>query len=206
MRKITLKFAETQLQRELSALHGIDELPLSDKKGGHYNPEVALRARGGEGANMDSSISTVGGKYLPPSMRGGDQSDGNNNNNNRRFGGRGEEDTITLRVTNISEDAQERDLHDLFKTFGQLNRVYLGKDRETGASRGFAYVTYQNREDAERAMNKLNGFGYDHLILKVEFAQSGGSSRDAGSENVMKYASGYGKALPQGWKIYLFIL
>ena len=79
--------------------------------------------------------------------------------------------------------------------FGKLNRVYLAKDRETNTSRGFAFVSYYNRQDAERALEKLQGYGYAHLILYLEWAKPSG--RDAGSENVMRYASGYGKALPQ---------
>jgi len=110
------------------------------------------------------------------------------------------DDSNTLRVTNISEDAQERDLQDLFKKFGQVSRVYLAKDRDTGVSRGFAYVSYIRKEDAETAMQMLNGYGYDHLILKVEWAhpQEGEKSNAPPGGDAMRYASGYGKSLPQG--------
>lgn len=37
----------------------------------------------------------------------------------------------------------------------------------TGESRGFAFINFTHRDDAQRAINKLNGFGYDNLILKV---------------------------------------
>ena len=36
---------------------------------------------------------------------------------------------------------------------------------------GFAFVSYVKREDAARAVSNLNGFGYDHLILSVEWAK-----------------------------------
>ena len=36
---------------------------------------------------------------------------------------------------------------------------------------GFAFVSYHNREDAARAMEALNGYGYDHLILNVEWSK-----------------------------------
>ena len=111
---------------------------------------------------------------------------------------RGDRDeSNTLRVTNISEDAQEKDLQELFRRFGNLTRLYLAKDKDTGTSRGFAYVSYARREDAEKAMKSLNGFGYDHLILKVELAAPS-SKEDVGSHSVYKHMSGYGRALPQG--------
>ena len=38
-------------------------------------------------------------------------------------------------------------------------------------SQGFAFISYQYREDAQKAIENLNGYGYDHLILKVEWAK-----------------------------------
>ncbi|MFS8009144.1 putative transcription factor interactor and regulator CCHC(Zn) family [Helianthus anomalus] len=40
----------------------------------------------------------------------------------------------------------------------------------TGMSRGFGFVNFMRREDGERAIAKLNGYGYDNLILSVEWA------------------------------------
>ena len=39
-----------------------------------------------------------------------------------------------------------------------------------GESRGFAFINFTHRDEGQRAINKLNGFGYDNLILKVEWA------------------------------------
>lgn len=104
------------------------------------------------------------GAYVPPSMRKGD--------------GKGMDDDRskenTLRVLNLSEDAKEGDLHALFQPFGKLNRVFLAKHRDgdkAGQSKGFAFVTFYERRDAERAMAKLNGHGYDSLILQVTWAK-----------------------------------
>jgi translation initiation factor 3 subunit G len=176
--QITSGLQQGSQGRELQIRMGLD--PDAARKGGLYNPLVAQGGSAGGGP---------GDKYVPPSMRGGG-------------GGQREErdESNTLRVTNISEDAQERDLKDLFEKFGPVMRIYLAKDKETGQSRGFAYVTYQRREDAQAAMNALNGYGYDHLILKVEWSEKAPASRDdVGSQHVTgKYMSGYGKALPQG--------
>jgi len=80
-------------------------------------------------------------------------------------------DDATIRVTNLSESTQESDLRLLFSPFGALNRVYLAKDRVTDQARGFAFITYYNREDAQRAIDAIHGHGYDHLILQVEWSK-----------------------------------
>lgn len=49
--------------------------------------------------------------------------------------------------------------------------MYLAKDPETMQSRGFAFVSYYQKSDAESAMQGLQGYGYDHLILKLEWAK-----------------------------------
>jgi translation initiation factor 3 subunit G len=57
--------------------------------------------------------------------------------------------------TVILEDTTEADLQELFQPFGRISRVYLAKDKETMISRGFAFVSFVHREDAARAMDKL---------------------------------------------------
>jgi translation initiation factor 3 subunit G len=142
-----------------------------------------------ESAPSSMEIGGGEGKYRPPARQaGGGQWGG---------GSQDRDETNTLRVTNISEDTTEDDLKELFRQFGQLTRTYLAKDRETGASRGFAYISFVRKEEAERAMEKLDGYGYDYLILSVEWAKPSGRD-DAGGQSVMKYATGYGGALPQG--------
>ena len=84
----------------------------------------------------------------------------------------GRDDSNTVRVTNLSEDTREDDLKELLRPFGPISRLYLAKNRATQVSRGFAFVTYVRRSDGQKAIDKLNGFGYDHLILKLEWAQS----------------------------------
>lgn len=105
------------------------------------------------------------GKWAPPSLRaraagGGEGPDG----------GMKRRDENSVRVSNLSEETTEEDLHELFGAFGIVQRVFLAKDRETGESRGFAFVNFIHRDDAQRAINRLDGHGYDNLILKVEWA------------------------------------
>lgn len=77
----------------------------------------------------------------------------------RPGGGQNRDDLPTLRVTNVSEDAHEDDLRELFQVFGRVVRVFIGKDRETGIGKGFAFVSFEEREHAQKAMEKINGKG-----------------------------------------------
>jgi translation initiation factor 3 subunit G len=79
-------------------------------------------------------------------------------------------DENSVRVTNLSEDTREPDLLELFRAFGPVSRVYVAVDQKTGSSRGFGFVNFVHREEAEKAISKLNGYGYDNLILRVEWA------------------------------------
>jgi len=82
-----------------------------------------------------------------------------------------EEETSTIRVTNLSEDTTEEDLRNLFRPFGGISRIYLAKDKVTMASKGFAFINFMMRDDAQAAMEALNGTGWDYLILNIEWAK-----------------------------------
>ncbi|KAK0834303.1 ATP-dependent Lon protease pim1 [Friedmanniomyces endolithicus] len=122
-----------------------------------------------DGAGGDAGGGAVGpgGSYVPPHLRkGGASKEG------ERMGGKFERDDLaTLRVTNVSEFAEESDLREIFERHGRVTRVFLAKDRETGRAKGFAFVSYQERSDAAKACERVDGYGFGHLILKVEFAK-----------------------------------
>ncbi|KAF9599065.1 hypothetical protein IFM89_033672 [Coptis chinensis] len=69
----------------------------------------------------------------------------------------------------IPKDTREPDLQDLFNTFGLVSRVYTAYDLKTGMSRSFGFVNFVHKGGAEKAIAKLNGYGYDNLILRVEW-------------------------------------
>jgi len=138
--------------------------PLKESLSGtenRENPEAAAPA---------AAANTVGGKYVPPSRRGAEGSSAG-----ARLGDtmpeRRRDDTAAVRVSNLSENAQETDIQELFREFGGIARIFLAKDRDTGLCKGFAFVNYYNVADAAKAIATLNGFGYDHLILSVEWAK-----------------------------------
>jgi translation initiation factor 3 subunit G len=67
--------------------------------------------------------------------------------------------------------AEEGELRDMFERYGRVIRVFLAKDRETGMAKGFAFISFADHSDAVKACAKMNGFGFKHLILTVEFAK-----------------------------------
>lgn len=112
-----------------------------------------------------------GSRYIAPHLRKGAAGGGDKLAGTGGGGFRDRDDLATLRVTNVSDMAEEQDLREMFERFGRVTRVFLAKDRETGRSKGFAFISYAERTDAERACAKMDGHGFGHLILKVEFAK-----------------------------------
>jgi len=130
---------------------------------GKIDEENAAKAAEAVKAPEPAPLPVSDGRYVPPSMR----------NVNRMEADKNKEET-TLRVTNLSEDVRDGDLQQLFTPFGRLSRVFLAKYRDgdkIGQSKGFAFVTFHDRKDAEKAKAKLHGHGYDNLILQVNWAQ-----------------------------------
>ncbi len=96
-----------------------------------------------------------------------------------------------LFVGNMSFQTTEGDLTDLFKAYGQVTRVHIAMDRETGRARGFAFVEMPNDEEAAKAIAGLNGKELGGRALKVNEARpkaersgpprsSGGGGRKGG--------------------------
>ncbi|KAM0563205.1 hypothetical protein ACHAPJ_000921 [Fusarium lateritium] len=136
----------------------IGESGAADVAAGMGDEPAAAAAAGGVGAKK--------GSYVPPALRG-DRGAGERMGS--KFGER--DDFATLRVTNVSEMAEEGELRDMFERFGRVTRVFLAKDRETGMAKGFAFISFADRGDAVKACSKMDGFGFKHLILRVEFAK-----------------------------------
>ncbi len=51
----------------------------------------------------------------------------------------------------------------MFERFGRVTRVFLAKDRETGRAKGFAFISFQERTDAAKACEKMDGCKSGHL-------------------------------------------
>lgn len=124
--------------------------------------ESADAADGGAATAASAASKQSSGGYVPPSLRPGAKVEGDSMYKRR------EENTI--RITNLSEETRENDLEELCSHIGPVTRTFIAYDKETGESRGFAFVTFRHKEHAEKAIKKLDGFGYDSLILRVELA------------------------------------
>jgi cold-inducible RNA-binding protein len=76
-----------------------------------------------------------------------------------------------LFVGNMSFQTTESDLRALFEPFGQITRVHVATDRETGRARGFAFVEMANDEEAAKAIAALDGKEVGGRNLKVNEAR-----------------------------------
>ena len=78
---------------------------------------------------------------------------------------------MKLYVGNLSFETTENDLQDLFEQHGQVSEVSLMMDRMTGKSRGFAFVTMNDKAQADAAMAALNGKELAGRALNVNEAR-----------------------------------
>jgi cold-inducible RNA-binding protein len=81
-----------------------------------------------------------------------------------------------LFVGNMSFQTSEADLRALFEPFGQISRVHIAMDRETGRARGFAFVEMPNDAEAAKAIQGLDGKEVGGRNLKVNEARPKGAS------------------------------
>lgn len=77
-----------------------------------------------------------------------------------------------LFVGNLPFETSELDLRDLFGPLGELVEVKVVTDRDTGRSRGFAFVEMRTAEEASKAIAELNGRDLGGRTLKVNEAEA----------------------------------
>ncbi len=87
-----------------------------------------------------------------------------------------------LFVGNLSFNTTENDLQDAFAAHGTVTEANLMTDRATGRPRGFAFVTMASPEEAQKAIQAMNGANLDGRALTVNEARpkeerSGGGFR-----------------------------
>jgi len=100
-----------------------------------------------------------------------------------------------LFVGNLSFNTTENDLNDAFAAFGTVTEANLMMDRMTNRPRGFGFVTMSSAEEAEKAIEGLNGKDLDGRALTVNVAKpreerSGGGGGGGGGRR--EYGGGGG--------------
>lgn len=85
-----------------------------------------------------------------------------------------------LFVGGLSWGTSEDTLYSSFEQFGQLEEAKIITDRETGRSRGFGFVTFVNDDDAQKAIESMNGAELDGRNLNVNEARERAPRRNGG--------------------------
>ena len=88
---------------------------------------------------------------------------------------------VKLYVGNLAKSTTEEELKNLFTQAGPVALVEVIKDRDSGQSKGFAFVTMNDQGQADAAITKFNGFSLADHELKVNVAKPkvdrGGATR-----------------------------
>jgi RNA recognition motif-containing protein len=92
-------------------------------------------------------------------------------------------------VGNLSYDATDSDIRELFEAHGTVSDVFIVKDRESGRPRGFAFVSMETPEEMNAAIEGLNGAEFVGRALTINEARpreerpQGGGGGDRGGYN-----------------------
>jgi len=74
-------------------------------------------------------------------------------------------------VGNLDFNVTEEAVRNLFERYGAVNSARIMTDRDTGRSRGFAFVEMENETEADQAISALNGYTMDGRALNVNEAR-----------------------------------
>ncbi len=78
---------------------------------------------------------------------------------------------MDIYVGNLPYTATEGDVTGLFSAYGPVERVKIITDRETGQSKGFAFVTLGDQSQLNAAIEALNGYDYNGRALRVNASE-----------------------------------
>ena len=110
----------------------------------------------------NSNESPKSNKYVVPSKR--------YNNNYEKYEVDPSQIT-TLCVSNIPMYIEEDYLTELFSYYGYIKRVHIAKCRKTGKSRGIAFITFRDRFEAENAMQEMDKYIIDNLVISIDWSK-----------------------------------
>lgn len=104
---------------------------------------------------------------------------------------------MDIYVGNLPYTATEGDVTGLFSAYGPVERVKIITDRETGQSKGFAFVTLGDQSQLNAAIEALNGYDYSGRALRVN-ASEPKESRPPGAGGGGGYGGGGGGGRSSG--------
>ena len=103
---------------------------------------------------------------------------------------------MDIYVGNLPYSATEEDVSGLFAAYGPVERVKIITDRETGRSKGFAFVTLGDQSQLNAAIEALNGYDYQGRALRVNASEpkeaKPGGFRSGGGGGYGGGGGGYG--------------
>ncbi|KAH8412299.1 hypothetical protein KR009_001097 [Drosophila setifemur] len=136
------------------------------------------------------ATNTTGGQVVANSAT----ANNNNNNNATANNNNNEPDPKTNLIVNYLPQTMSQDeIRSLFVSFGEVESCKLIRDKVTGQSLGYGFVNYVKQEDAEKAINALNGLRLQNKTIKVSIARP--SSESIKGANL--YVSGLPKNMTQ---------
>jgi len=107
-----------------------------------------------------------------------------------------------LFVGSLSWNTTDRDLTDAFARFGEITEAKVITDRDSGRSRGFGFVTFEDGAAADKAIAEMNGTQLDGREITVNEAQDkrrDGGGGGGGGRGGRGGGGGYGGGRNQGW-------
>jgi cold-inducible RNA-binding protein len=78
---------------------------------------------------------------------------------------------VMLWVRNLSEATTEEDLEDLFLQVGEVTSLKIMKDRDSGLSKSYGYLTMSAQSEADKAISRFNEYSFGNHRLKVSLAR-----------------------------------
>jgi RNA recognition motif-containing protein len=101
-------------------------------------------------------------------------------------------------VGNLDYNITEEAVRGLFERYGAVNSARIMTDRDTGRSRGFAFVEMENETEADQAITALNGYNLDGRALNVNEARPKPDRGFGGGGGGGRFSGGGGGGRPGG--------
>ncbi|EFJ13110.1 hypothetical protein SELMODRAFT_424875 [Selaginella moellendorffii] len=129
-------------------------------------PKSSSPARSGSSSYSGSSRS----RSRSASSSGTSASSGRSRSPRKRLA-KPAEDSSRLHVSQLSRNVNESHLKEIFGNYGDIIAVDLAMDKTVNLPKGFAYVDYKSKSDAEKAQQFMDGAQVDGLVISVKLTR-----------------------------------